>query len=333
LSGFENPGAFFLLLFVPLLFVLRHIKILSPLSVPLTLCDWRGKKFSYPDGARKFLSAVEKIFSAIFFVCLVTALANPVRHVQYKIFSSKGAAIIFVVDVSPSMAAKDIGGLHRLDAAKKAIRALAENDGGSEFGLVEMAENAAVLVPPTMDRKIFFDRLENLRVGELGDGTAIGTGISCAVYHLEKSSSQKKSIVLITDGENNSGEVHPFTAAHLAAEKNISLYVLGIGTNGSVPLDYVDPKTNKVYSGFLESVFDSQAAAKLASEGGGTFFEVDSIPALSQAISSVSKNEGVVQSYRIKNRDVFYRDKFLLAAAAAFFVSWLVKRIFLQEVL
>lgn len=330
---FENPAAFLLLFLIPVLYILRHIKLLSRLSFLLNMSDWNGTSFTWNGKARKVFSAISKTFCVGFYFCLVIACASPVFHKHQKVYSSRGASIVFVLDVSPSMAARDIGELHRIDAAKEAIRILAAQNDGYEFGLVEMAESACLLVPPTMDRKIFFDRLDSIHVGELGDGTAIGNGLSLAVYHLEKSNAPKKSVILITDGENNAGSVHPNTAARLAKSNRISLYVLGIGTRGVVPLDYVDPKTNKAYSGYLESTFDVQGLSKLASEGDGTFFEADTITSLSQTLSTISKSENVVQSYHIKNHDTYYYAYFLALGAIFVILAWIIRRIFLQEIL
>ena len=330
---FENPGAFLLLLLIPILYILRYIKILSRITFPLNMSDWNGTSFTWNGKFRKVLSAFVKILCLLFYICLVLACASPVYHRHQKVYSSRGASVIYVVDVSPSMAARDIGDLHRLDAAKNAIASLAEQNDGDDFGLVEMAESASLLLPPTMDRKVFFDRLESMHVGELGDGTAIGTGLSLAVYHLENTPAEKKVVILITDGENNAGPVHPNTAARLAKSKGISLYILGIGTRGVVPLDYVDPKTNRVYSGYLESNFDTSTLVKLASESDGKYFESDSLASLSQTLSSISKNESVVQSYHVKNIDTYYYSYFLVAAALLAVLAWIIRRLLLQEVL
>ncbi|MGN0728079.1 VWA domain-containing protein [Treponema sp.] len=330
---FENPPAFFLFLLIPVLYILRYIQIFSPLSLPLNLSDWNGSNFKWNGKTRKIISALSGVLWILFYVCIVFACADPVFHLQQKVYSSKGAAVVFVLDISPSMAAKDIGSISRLEAAKNSIVTMTNANSGSEFGLVVMAEDAAVLVPPTMDCSFFLSRLDSVNVGELGDGTAIGTGLSCAVYHLENSKAPKKSIVLITDGENNSGSVHPYTAARLAAGKGISLYVLGIGTRGVVPIDYIDPKSNKLYSGYLESKFDTSSIAKIASEGNGKFFEIESLSSLSQAVSSISRNETVAQSYYIKNQDVFYYQRFLIAAVIFACIAWSLRRLLLQEVL
>ncbi len=330
---FENPAAFFFLLLIPVLYFLRYIKILTPVSFPLNLSDWGKENFKWERKFRKFLSVFVRILVFAAYILLICAFANPVKRSQKKVYSSRGADIVFVLDISPSMAAQDIAGSNRIDASRNAIKFIAEENTGCALGLVEMAQNAVMLVPPTMDRKIFFTRLDSIKAGELGDGTAIGTGISLAVYHLEKSTAGKKAIVLITDGENNSGSIHPLTAAHLAFEKEISLYVLGIGTKGTVHLEYADPKTGRVYSGFFDSDFNSANLAAIASEAKGKYFEVESMASLSQSLASVLKDENVVQTYHIQSRDTPVYSQFLIAAVLLFVFAWIIRRIFLQEIL
>lgn len=330
---FENAAAFFFLLVIPILYFLRYIKILTPLSFPLNLSDWGKSDFKWHKKFRNVLSFFVRALCFIAYVLLIFAFANPIIRTQEKIYSSRGADIVFVLDVSPSMAAQDIGNSTRLESSKNAIKTLMQENSGCGLGLVEMAQDAALLVPPTMDRNLFFSKLDSIRVGELGDGTAIGSGISLAIYHLEKSNAPKKAIVLITDGENNSGAIHPLTAARLAMEKSISLYVLGIGTKGTVHLEYSDPKTGRVYSGFLESNFNSKELALLASSANGKYFEVESLASLSQSLASVSKNENVVQSYHIQTHDMPCYQYFLSASILLFLLAWFIRRILLQEIL
>lgn len=330
---FENPAAFFLLLLVPMFYFLRYIKIFTGITFPITLGDWNGEFFSFRHNSRRILSFLASAMAVVAFVCLITAYANPVAHNQKKVYTSRGSDIIFVVDTSPSMAAKDIAGMTRLEAAKKAIHALADENHGDCLGIVEMAREAAVVVPPTMDRDIFFTRLDSLIVGEMGDGTAIGMGLSCAAFHLEKSTAPRKAVVLISDGENNAGSINPNTAARFLESKHISLYVLGIGTNGYVPIEYVDPHSGHVYSGYMESEYDSQALSLIAAAANGAFFNIETLTALSNAFASVSKNETVVQSYIVKNYDTEYYTVLLLFSAWAFIIAWFLRRIILQEVL
>ena len=189
---FENPGAFFLLLLIPLFFFLRYVRIFSPITFPLTLGDWHGKFFNWNSRLRQIASTLSTVLAVSGFVSLIIAYSNPVIHHQEKIYSSRGADILFVLDTSPSMAAKDMSDMKRIDAAKQAIKALQSENTGDSVGLVEMAKEAAVVVPPTMDRNVFFSKLDDIVLGEMGDGTAIGNGLACAIMHLESSRSPRK---------------------------------------------------------------------------------------------------------------------------------------------
>lgn len=330
---FENPWAFSFLILILALYFLRYLKVFRGVAFPLVLGDWNGEYFEWQRGLRLFFRFLMHFCGVCAFVCVVIAYANPVVRHQKKVYSSRGADIMFVVDVSPSMAARDIAGMSRLEAAKLAIHTLADENEGDCLGLVAMARDSALVVPPTMDRNSFFSRIDGLLIGELGDGTAIGTGLGCAVFHLENSFAPRKTIVLITDGENNAGDINPYTAARLVEDKHISLYVLGIGTQGLVPLEYADPVTGHVYSGTLQSEYNGQVLAKIAAVAGGNFFNIETLSALSLAFSSVSKNESIVQSYHIKNYDSEYYSFMLLLAGVFFMLMWVIRRIILQEVL
>lgn len=331
MPDFQNPAAFALLLFIPALYVLRSLGILTRISFPVTLADWNGPVFEWKGGLRVFASHVSRALAIAGFAAGIAALADPVVYRQEKVYTSRGTDILFVVDTSPSMAVKDIAGISRLDAARQAIRTLTADNGGVSFGLVAMATEAAVVVPPTMDHSIFLARLDSLTIGNLGDGSAIGTGLSTAVYHLASSAAPKKCIVLITDGENNAGSIHPETAAELAGKNNILLYTLGIGTRGTVPLDYVDPKTGKVYSGYLESNFDPAPLKHLALAAGGRYYGVQTVGDLANALSTIGRDVSVVQSYHLKSESERYYDRLVLVSALLFAAAWLIRRIYLQE--
>ncbi|MBP3708782.1 MAG: VWA domain-containing protein [Treponema sp.] len=331
MPDFQNPAAFLFLLLVPALYVARSFKLFSGISFPITLSDWGGKTFEWKGRFRSFASYVSRVFAIAGFIAGVTALADPVSYHQERIYTSRGTDIIFVVDTSPSMAASDMANATRLDEARRSIRMLADSVGGMSFGLVAMAREAAVIVPPTPDRNAFLAQLDALAVGNLGDGSAIGTGLSTAVYHLASSSAPKKCIVLVTDGENNAGSIHPETAAELAKKNDILVYVLGIGTRGTVPLNYVDPKTGRVYSGYLQSEFDPVPLQRIAAVSGGRYYSVQSAGDLSNVLSSIGREVNVAQTYHLRTESTHRYDKLIVIAAALFIFAWLMCRIYLQE--
>lgn len=273
-----------------------------------------------------------RFFSTQPFFVLSLPLLAPL-YPGRKIFTSRGAEIVFVVDTSPSMAALDMGSASRLSSAKQIITNAVDLMPGTAFGLIAMASEAVALVSTTEDHALFKSQLESLSIGDLGDGTAIGVGLSSAVYHLASSSSVKKCIVLLTDGENNAGDIHPLTAMKLAAESNISIYSIGVGTTGTVPIEYNDYETGKKYSGFLDSRFDDSLLKTLALETGGMYYKADSAGALSQALIEIVKTQNTAQSYYYERKKDYYFDTFILISALCLCFVWFVKRVYMRVII
>ncbi len=331
MPNFENPAAFFLLIFIPALYILRHLKIFNRISFPAVLADWEGRHFEWKGKTQKFLSVSATIFYISAFFISVCALAAPVISNQEKVYTSLGTDIVFVLDTSPSMSAKDVDGAQRLEAAKNAIYLLTNKNDGSRYGLVGLGSSAAVLVPPTSDQAYFSERLSQITAGSFGNGSAIGDGLSTAVCHLVSSSAQKKCIVLLTDGENNAGEIHPETAAQLAADNKITIYVVGIGSKGKVPIEYTDPVTGRLYSGYLDSNFNPASLKKISDIANGRYFEALTLNELSEVLTTVSKTEAVSQTFTYRTVNHLYYKQFLSIAILLFLLAWFIKRVILKE--
>lgn len=327
---FEHYWAFFLLLFIPAYFLLQKFSILEKISFPLAFSDWQGRSFQWKHSLYKIARVVSKICGYGAFISLIIAFAGPVVSRQEKIYTSRGAEIVFVVDTSPSMAALDIGVSTRLHSAKKMIQQVVSQMSGTAFGLVAMASEAASMVSATEDHDLFSRQLESLTIGELGDGTAIGIGLSSAIYHLSSSSSSKKCIVLLTDGENNAGDIHPQTATSLAVQSGIIMYTIGIGTTGTVPIEYNDYETGKKYSGFLDSRFDDAVLRKIALETGGQYYQADSIDSLTDALTEIVTKQTVSQSYYYETKKEYHYDFFLLFSLLLTASAWFLLRVYMR---
>jgi len=330
---FQNPAAFFLLLLIPLLYLLRALKIFRPITFYAVLADWNGKAFDWKGRIRKLLSILAKVIMVTGFLAAITAFADPVITRQEKVYTSLGSDIVFAVDTSPSMAASDIGASSRLEAAKNTIKTLAVEHDGCRFGLVVFANEASVFVPPTSDLTYFTKRIDEITVGMLGNGSAIGDGLSTAVCHLVSSAAQKRSIILLTDGENNAGQIHPETAATLAADNDITIYVVGIGTKGTVPIEYTDPLTGKLYSGYLDSNFNAASLKRISSLAKGRYFEVTTIEEFMRTFETITKSQSVLQNYTFRNVSQSLYKTILLYAIILFAAGWFLKRIVLKEML
>jgi len=235
-----------------------------------------------------------------------------------------------LLDISPSMAANDMSGETRISTAKKIIRKFVAKYPGDSFGLTALSSSAALILPPTIDHKVFLSRLDSLSIGELGDGTAIGMGLAVSSAYMTRTKLNSSYIVLLTDGENNTGEINPKTAAEVLVNKNIGFYVIGIGSSGYTTLEYTDPKTGKAYSGSIFSKFDEFVLKKIAQYGNGKYASASSSEILEDIFNTISKQVPAAQSNFTQIIEENLYVYFLSASIFSFVLVWLLRRIFMR---
>lgn len=179
--------------------------------------------------ARSWLQALRWVVLAL----LIVAMARPYLSWYEEKTEAEAMDIFLVLDISPSMLSKDVAP-DRLSAAKKVANDFVANRPYDRIGLVAFSGGAFTQCPLTHDRRLLQAFINNLQVGRLPDGTAIGMGIATAVHHLRDSPSPGKVVVLLTDGENNTGTIGPIRAAEAAKVLGVRVYTVGIGRDGSV---------------------------------------------------------------------------------------------------
>ncbi|MCL2196144.1 MAG: VWA domain-containing protein [Treponema sp.] len=310
--GFDNPIlAFSAFIIIPLAAII-YSRMKNPFvaAIPLGAPGGAHFKTSHVGGFVKLLRFLE--ISGIFL--LFFSAAGPSIKTAETVWLNRGADIIFIMDTSPSMAAIDMDGKNRFNAGSVRIAEFAQKRPTDSIGLVAVGEDAVLLLPPTSDRNALELRLEQLQIGEQGDGTALGMGIAVAAYHLDKSNAKRKVAVLITDGENNAGAIHPETAAALLLEMGISFWVIAVGTTGEVPIDYIDPYSRIRRTGIFDSRYDAESLRRLSAAGGGIFIPAANADAFAAAFSQIDDAEITIQRSRIVNRMTSCSFQFLLAA-------------------
>ncbi|MCL2806083.1 MAG: VWA domain-containing protein [Treponema sp.] len=240
---------------------------------------------------------------------LFFSAAGPSIKTSETVWLNRGADIIFIMDISPSMAALDMDGKNRFSVGKTLLEEFAHKRPSDSIGLVAVGDDAALLLPPSTDREALKIRLEQLQIGELGDGTALGMGLAVAAFHLEKSNAKRKVAVIITDGENNAGAIHPETAAGFIRDMGASFWVIAIGSAGEVPIDYTDPYTRIRRVGTFDSRYDAESLRRLTVAGGGTYISAPNIDAFASAFSQLDLSEITIQRSRIINKQhsVFFQ--------------------------
>ena len=299
---FQNPAAFLLLLLVPLLFLLRYLKIFKKVTFDAVLSDWNGKEFKWNGKLRSFVSTVSKIILFVAFCLVVIALSDPVITYQEKVYTTLGTDIVFVVDTSPSMAAKDIAGMQRIEAAKKCIHSLAQVNEGFQLGLVEMAKDTALVVPLTMDYDYVIEQLELAKRAfkkssdlsrrkkdfsrdidpelysfkydgtlAVGGSSYIGDGLYSSLTHFGelKGNTRSKIIILATDNwVNGSPNITIEEATEYCKRNNVKVY-------GIAPKEVVEEEQFK----------------KGVESTGGKYYHVEDTGAVKDIISEIEKTQ------------------------------------------
>jgi Ca-activated chloride channel family protein len=164
------------------------------------------------------------------------ALARPqARERRPEATSVEGIDIVIAFDLSTSMRAADFAPQNRLHVAKEVLKDFVARRRTDRIGLVVFAGDAYTQCPLTLDAGILRTLVDQLRFGLIEDGTAIGNAIATAVNRLRESTTKSKAIVLITDGDNNAGQVSPLEAAEMARTLGIRVFPILVGKGGLVP--------------------------------------------------------------------------------------------------
>jgi Ca-activated chloride channel family protein len=291
--GFDRPllMAFLFALFPLAVFFGSRLRPLASMTVPLGPPG--GTPFKPPLNPEILLRALRLLeYGGV--LLLAAAAGGPVIKTGETVWLDRGADILFVLDTSPSMAALDMEGANRFDAARKLMEDFALRRPSDAIGLVAVGNDAGLLAPPTTDRRLLLSRLEALRIGEMGDGTALGTGLALALFHLNRSTAPRRAVVLITDGENNAGAIRPETAAAMypaGDSGGVSLWVIGVGSGGEAPIDYVDPVTRMRRTGAFNSRFDTESLERISREAGGHYLSAASASGFAAAFERLDREE------------------------------------------
>jgi Ca-activated chloride channel family protein len=186
------------------------------------------------------------------------------------------------------------------------------------FGLVVFAGAAVTLCPLTLDHAVAQHLLDRVTLGVLPDGTAIGLGLGTAVTRLRSSESDSKVIVLVTDGSNNTGQLDPLTAAGLAAEQQITVHTVLVGTGGEVPMPvrYRDPRSGRERTEVqkVRVEVNPELLAEISRTTGGTSFRAHDAAALAKVFAEIDELE---KTEFTSTRLVRYRERFEPWAVAA----------------
>lgn len=186
----------------------------------------------------------DTILTAIAVFFLILSLTQPRWGYSWKDLTQKGVDIIIALDVSNSMLAQDIKP-SRLERAKHKISDLLNMLEGDRVGLVAFAGTSYLHCPLTLDYSavhIFLNAIDTELIPI--QGTAIGHAIRTSVKAFDKQDARSRAIILITDGEDHTGDALP--SAKWAKENKVKVFPIGIGMSIGAPI----PSLESNISGF-----------------------------------------------------------------------------------
>ncbi|TVR66239.1 MAG: VWA domain-containing protein [Spirochaetaceae bacterium] len=296
----ERPGYMLLLLLVPFLVYLRHFRSNRGGRIAFPFTFYGGEGFRAPVTGRSLLLRVSTLVFWSAVVLLIVALSGPTRTVRERIFLTRGLDIMVVLDVSPTMAARDVQPVNRLEAARAVVRRFVEQRENDHIGLVGFSLEAALRVPPTLNHDLLLDSLDRLYLMEMGDGTAIGMALALASLHLQGTEGGDKIIILLTDGVNNAGEISPEAAAEVAGSLGIRIYAIGVGSEGEAEIEFVNPEDGRTYRGTVREGYDPDALRRIAELTGGRFFSAAGGGTLEAVFNAINTAETAERRVRVQ---------------------------------
>jgi Ca-activated chloride channel family protein len=260
---------------------------------------------------------------------LIAALARPQEVYQESQRQVSGIDIIMVMDVSASMNIEDLSERARLDVAKETMEAFIQARKNDRIGFVIFSGEPLTLAPPTLDYDLVRRQLREVETGVLKDGTAIGDGLSMAVGRLKTSQAKSRVVILLTDGDNNVGQVDPATAGDLAAGFGIRVYTIAIGTEGRVrlPIKTKGALGNTIVSyQWFDNALNPTLLKQIAETTRGKFYRVQDGEALADVFQEIDRLEksDVKTTENLRYEELFH--KFLFWAALLLFLDLVYHR-------
>lgn len=295
---------------------------------------------------KRGFSRVRKLLIVLRLLALLLILGAIMRPQVGKKWTEEvtaGVDIMLAIDLSGSMHAHDFekeGKLvSRLEIVKTVVTDFIANRKHDRIGLVVFAEEPFLVSPLTTNRDWLNSNFNRLEIGLIGpNSTAIGSAVGMATNRLRKVDGESKVIILLTDGENNAGKLHPIAAAEAANSFGIKVYTIGVGKTGSVLMPrqrngiIIKNQNGNPIMDWIESDIDESTLREVAHITGGSYFRATSSEGLKtiyEEIDQLEKREIVFVRYDEATDLMFYP---MLIAALLLSLEVVLARTFLHKV-
>ncbi|MGH7554761.1 MAG: vWA domain-containing protein [Longimicrobiales bacterium] len=319
--SFTNPWALALLLLIPVyVYVTRRAPRSALVFSRTGMLGWLSGR-----GAL-YLARLPNWLRGGVIAALIIALAAPRTGASVVDVDAEGIAIVIVLDISSSMLAEDFAPRNRLAVAKEKVAGFVSGREYDRIGLVAFAGEALTQVPITIDYVVIHQALEQLQAGTqmLEDGTAIGTAIATGANRLRRVPGDSRVMIVVTDGENNRGEIDPLTAARAAQAYGIKIYTIGVGSEGVAPIPIASGPFGIQYAN-LPVHIDEELLTEISHITGGRYFRATNEVALDSIYHRIDELEkSNVEVKRYVNYTPHYLP-FLVLAILALLGEWALR--------
>jgi len=291
---FEDPLVLGLLVALPVLFWVRARRRRRPAIRYSAVSDIQAAGVS----KARVMAILPPTLRGLALAAFIVALARPQTGITTENVLTEGIDIVMVLDVSSSMLAEDLEP-NRLEAAKAVGIDFVAGRRNDRIGLVAFAGQAFTQAPLTFDYAVVQSLFDELDVGMIEDGTAVGMGLATAVKRLQASPAESKVVVLLTDGRSNRGEIGPVTAAQMAQALGIRVYTIGAGSQGTARVPVPDPLGGIRYANMRVDI-DEATLQEMAELTGGRYFRAtdnESLASIYTEIDELERTEIEVENF------------------------------------
>lgn len=317
---YAHPEMFYLLLgLIPLIawYIFRQKKLSASLQIS-TIRGFAGA----PKTWKHYLRHLIFVSRILVLALLIVVLARPQSSDSWENQTTEGIDIVMAIDVSTSMLARDLKP-DRLEAAKDVATQFIAGRPYDRIGLVVFAGESFTQCPLTTDHAVVTNLLRETQTGIIEDGTAIGNGLATSVNRLKESDAVSRVVILLTDGENNRGEVPPLTAAEIAKTFGIRVYTIGVGTEGTAPYPVQTPFGTRIQQ--VQVKIDEETMQSIADITGGKYFRAtdnEKLKMIYDEIDQLEKAKIEVKEFSRKDEEF---QPFALTALALLLLGLLLK--------
>nr|WP_307775994.1 VWA domain-containing protein [uncultured Cetobacterium sp.] len=308
---FKYP--YFLLLLPFLIYIFFRKKSIGAVKVP-GINDFK----KYAKKSKKHL--LGKIFIFLSTVLMTFALARPQIINESKSMKKNGIDIVIALDLSKSMEGRDFNP-NRLEKSKEILQGFIDKRPDDRISLVVFGGDAYTKVPLTFDHDALKSVTKDLTTDDItsNNRTAIGMGLGVSLNRLKDSESKSKVVILMTDGENNSGEMSPMGAAKLAKELGVKVYTVGIGAkeiriDSFFGLSHMQKNTE----------LDENLLKNIAVETNGKYFRASNSKEFEQIFNDIN----TLEKTKIDSRNIYDIQEYFIPLIALALISLLIGVIF-----